>query len=446
MAFLLWRYLFLILLSAVSTITASSNRDFFNREKELAAYRSVLREASLLAITGPRNAGKSWLVKKLLEDYPSKIDFDLREVHFRNSLEFCERLRDEFRNFFEQLRSYLSTVGFQYQFIIKFEWSDSKTKCDLQDVFSRIEAFLEEKERASTDSTKTVLDAMTETKGFPIIWIDEAHKLDSLRATEEGTTALQSLFEWFVKVTKQNRKFVVMLSSSDSFFLEWLTERHVRPYVDTYVVGDLDKNDAKKFYHHLSCDIEKPDFEKVYEIFGGRMFDIEKFLILWQATQGNLDFENYTPIEQATSTLRHALKPEFWHKQHSDLPYPVWTKPDLLKAMQMIVNGGCWIKRALLEEEIGEEIVKSWLQHNILHYRPSNHFTFDIPQAEVITPERPFECVAMKKLLEQQQLKKYDTGSSSSSAPSFVGGSDSNAATKEAMPMEESRARLKEEL
>lgn len=54
-----------------------------------------------------------------------------------------------------------------------------------------------------------------------------------------------------------------------------------------FVIGDLDKPAAQKFFDHLPCDIEKPDFEQVYPVIGGRMFDLERFLLVWQVTGGN---------------------------------------------------------------------------------------------------------------------------------------------------------------
>ena len=69
---------------------------------------------------------------------------------------------------------------------------------------------------------ETVFQTLT---ALPVLWIDEANNLDQLRQTPEGTQMLQSLFDWFVRITKQNRNFIIILSSSDSFFLDWLAER-----------------------------------------------------------------------------------------------------------------------------------------------------------------------------------------------------------------------------
>jgi hypothetical protein len=43
------------------------------------------------------------------------------------------------------------------------------------------------------------------------------------------------------------------------------------------------------------------------------------------------------------------------------------------------------------------------LQHNIFHYRPTAEFAFDIPVPEIVTTERPFECVAVRKILAKKQ-------------------------------------------
>ena len=53
---------------------------------------------------------------------------------------------------------------------------------------------------------------------YPILFIDEANKMSMLTRTEEGRDALEQLLEFFIKCTKQDSLFPVVLASSDSFY------------------------------------------------------------------------------------------------------------------------------------------------------------------------------------------------------------------------------------
>jgi AAA+ ATPase superfamily predicted ATPase len=200
-------------------VSVLSLSEFYNRERELTAFRGIMRDSSLIAITGPRNTGKSWLIKKFLDDFPNKLHFDLRQLKFKDHYDFCDQLRNEFSNFFDTLKNGLkSKVGFSYFLTLELSPQREPT-CDLQQVLIKIEQLLSEKSQVEDT---TVFQTLAK---LPVLWIDEANNLDQLRRTPEGTQMLQSLFDWFVRITKQNRNFIVILSSSDSFFLDWLAER-----------------------------------------------------------------------------------------------------------------------------------------------------------------------------------------------------------------------------
>ena len=106
------RHVVIFYLFIASTLAVS---EFYNRERELAAFKGIMRDSSLIAITGPRNTGKSWLIKKILEESPNKIHFDLRQLKFKDPFDFCDRLRSDFGNFFDNVKSALKTrIGFSY--------------------------------------------------------------------------------------------------------------------------------------------------------------------------------------------------------------------------------------------------------------------------------------------------------------------------------------------
>ena len=58
----------------------------------------------------------------------------------------------------------------------------------------------------------------------PILFIDEVNLMrDLARSDPNGHTVIKSIFTWFIAMTKEGRKFHVVLSSSDSFIHNWLS-------------------------------------------------------------------------------------------------------------------------------------------------------------------------------------------------------------------------------
>jgi hypothetical protein len=60
----------------------------------------------------------------------------------------------------------------------------------------------------------------------------------------------------------------------------------------------------------------KTEFSQVYELFGGRMCDISRFLKQWQATEGLLSLDEYEDITRAMNFLEEALDGHYWATQH----------------------------------------------------------------------------------------------------------------------------------
>jgi AAA+ ATPase superfamily predicted ATPase len=60
----------------------------------------------------------------------------------------------------------------------------------------------------------------------PILIIDEANLLSQLGdSLKKGEILLKAFFNWLVMNTKQENRFHVFLTSSDSFFINWIVNR-----------------------------------------------------------------------------------------------------------------------------------------------------------------------------------------------------------------------------
>ena len=119
----------------------------------------------------------------------------------------------------------------------------------------------------------------------PIFIIDEANELGAVTKDRDGNESLYNFFKWLVLNTKEQNRFHVLLSSSDSFFHLWVSKYIGTTWYETYVIGDLPKQDAKLFWEALlkKQDISHPlpDFETIYSVCKGNMFLIEKALDYW---------------------------------------------------------------------------------------------------------------------------------------------------------------------
>jgi len=117
---------------------------------------------------------------------------------------------------------------------------------------------------------------------LPIFVIDEANHLKALLRDQNGQSALESMFEWFVLHTKEKWHFHVVLLSSDSFFNLWVENFVGASRYDVYVVGHLERSEAEKYWNERVLKKYKEDcppltFEDVYEVCGGSMFLMDRF-------------------------------------------------------------------------------------------------------------------------------------------------------------------------
>ena len=63
-----------------------------------------------------------------------------------------------------------------------------------------------------------------------------------------GKILLKSIFTWFIAMTKEKRKFHVVLCSSDSFMHNWLSNFIGNNRFCAYVIGHLSYDEAKEFW------------------------------------------------------------------------------------------------------------------------------------------------------------------------------------------------------
>ncbi|MBC8283489.1 MAG: hypothetical protein H8E32_06710 [Nitrospinae bacterium] len=83
-----------------------------------------------------------------------------------------------------------------------------------------------------------------------------------------------------------------------------------------------------------------------------------------------------------------------------------WTKEQFITMMKQLTTSktGFLIYRDLCME-MGIPVVNAFIDHNLLHLRPSSDFAYDLPEfpedVSVVTAETPSSLIAMKRILEE---------------------------------------------
>lgn len=133
-------------------------------------------------------------------------------------------------------------------------------------------------------------------------------------------------------MTKEHRKFNIILATSDSFVHDWLENFVGNNRFRTIVIGDLSKDEAIKywnkevtwngFYGH-----PKLTFEEVYETCGGNMFLLLELYDDY-VTSGKHPCQSpyvYQAV-QAYKSLLKAMSPDNPFYQDPLKTTPKWTK------------------------------------------------------------------------------------------------------------------------
>jgi hypothetical protein len=379
---------------------------FFNREREVNAVRGVLRSPPQLSVfTGPVNSGKtSLLLKNLKEEADSGravLHLDLRDRGFRTVEGFVPAMEKEFTSWRDRLLSVAKGM-----------------KVDLEGYGIKADIALGSNQPRAIDRLDTLFDKMGEQlppgniwKGrkTPILFIDEANKLKTLLDDPDGHGALISFFEWMVKNTKQISRFHIVLASSDSFFHLWLNRYIGKPFFQSYVIGDLPKDEAKRFWEErvvtglsLPDGLNPPSFGEAYDVCGGNLFFLRNYLKEFAITHiAGMEFtpDDFQFVRNEWRRLTDALRPDELSE-----PNILWTREQFIELMtDLTTSGQGFLLYSTLENKWGKKVVDSLIAYNVLHLRPGRNFAFDIDpprRGSVVTAESPAAHYAMRVLLE----------------------------------------------
>ncbi|CAB5388789.1 unnamed protein product [Rhizophagus irregularis] len=347
------------------TTFSDPGKTFFSRKRELTEFKKVFNYEvpRINVILGPPNTGKTTLVREVVSrDNFKPLFIDCRGGHFNTPTCLYNSLICQFDSFFN------------YELSERNGYSE-KTAKDTIELLNTIGDFF-----LSWSSWKG------QNEQLPILIIDEVNKFSQL-----------------------------VLITSDSLFLDWITQMLDISHVTPYVVGDLSRDEAEEFFekHVLPRHDSKVrkelegKFNHISEFTGTRMFIINQFVDEYEIHKG--DFEKFSVYQQEYDRLICGLYPEALNLANlaRNTHAPLWNKSDFIETIEAIVKSH---KKIILEHDlvklIGKSKVDSLLKYKFLYKRPTNNFVNDIinpPNKPILTPMNQPSMYAMKNLL----LRKY---------------------------------------
>ncbi|CAB4403887.1 unnamed protein product [Rhizophagus irregularis] len=358
-----------------------SEKPFFNRKRELVEFEKAFNgDPEIHVVLGPPSSGKTALV---------------RETVVYNSISM------QFKTFFESQRKLLKEIN------------ATMPELDLK--------LFDKKEREITSSS--VIDLLNQItcalpnrnlwKRYnvpsPILVIDEANSLNRLGySSAEGEVLLKTFLDWLVLNTKQTNRFHVVLTSSDSFFFNWIVYHLYVLHATSYVVGDLSKKEAEEYFekHVLpknECKELEGKFDHIRKITGTRILIIDKYVKEYKNSNGKLRNSEFSVYESEYLKLIRGLYPTD-EKYADKRNIPLWTNSDFIKTMEALVkaeNQGYILEDDLINV-IGSNQVDSLVDYNFLYRRQNSRFAYDIikPSDKIIlTAMNQPSLRAMKRLL-----------------------------------------------
>lgn len=117
---------------------------------------------------------------------------------------------------------------------------------------------------------------------YPILLFDDAERMYKYLDDDcEGRHVLEVVREFFVKNTKEQQNFHILITSTSSVHVRRFL-RYIDSRAEVVVIGDLGKEDARQFWEEYLPDkypaIPVPllSFKDAYDVFGGYMYHLEQ--------------------------------------------------------------------------------------------------------------------------------------------------------------------------
>jgi AAA+ ATPase superfamily predicted ATPase len=249
---------------------------FINREKELTFLKGWLNERpeSILFLHGPKSSGKTTLLYKSLDQIQKEQQLDVKFMD----------LRETFTNVYEDFLKAFFRVEIQGE-------KDEKLASNINIGFFKITASVEKKILEKRADPFKVMEAefikLTDSGIKPVLVIDELQALAKIYLDNDKERQLiTALFNFFVAMTKQSHLAHIIIASSDGYFLSTVhTDSRLKKASEFYSVDYLPREDVMEWLLNLDkyskikdYTLTKKDAEKIWDVVGGSMWEIQSIL------------------------------------------------------------------------------------------------------------------------------------------------------------------------
>jgi len=237
---------------------------FVNRQEEskyLKMYFQSIPNA-LLFLFGPKSSGKSTLLREVMEGSNGTAFFyyDLRKYGITHYLDFVDIFFQESKE--KTVKVHLGADLKVLNFGISREEKENlKDKRTLKNALELVrDRFMDVQKKGKT----------------PVFIIDELQMLREAYLND-GRTILDSLFNFFVTITKTDNLSHVVVCTSDSLFIEDIyNNSSLKKTSQFYLVDMLDEETTKKWM--VEEGFSEKEAERIWETMGGEPWYLQELL------------------------------------------------------------------------------------------------------------------------------------------------------------------------
>lgn len=374
---------------------------FYNRTKEVDLLYGSLKDAPKFSVIGgPVHSGKSALMSEVLsrieseKPRPAVLRMNLRSMTFRDVESFSDTIASDLQSWYQR---FIKTIG-AVEGQVKVSDSLGNEVSASASLGKPISAQNHMKSVYSSISRALPDWSWLRGKGIPppILFIDEANRLEALLQDERGNALLNDFFAWIVQNTKETNKFHIVMASSDSFFFKWICQ-----FVDSgsfryLFVGHLSQQESKDFWERVLFNSEHfvgfppLSFEEAYKYCGGCIHLLDEAYSLYRHSKGSLTPERMSHVSIRMLKFTWALKTKH-------------VSEELLDVMKsMLESKHHCVSYDKLCDMVSKEKIDFLIRKNLVHFVPRSDFNFITPYLAIIMPYAPCDVPLMEFCLSRQ--------------------------------------------
>ena len=361
---------------------SSFSTEIFDRHKERKAFSNILRSKTpeLVVVTGPRDTGKTRLIESVMQETEKKDRFWWLHINMRDPVHHWTSVEAVYRSLLLTFTTafYRYAVDAANTFLNSLRlsvplgptMSTANVSWRLPPEHHGMEGSFEEMLSAAEKVMIGMKHSLWSGQYYPVLSFDDVEKMYSYLDNDnypEGKKVLEIIREFFVKNTKEQENFHIVVTSTSSVHVRRFL-RDIDGRAEVLVIGDLGKEDAKVFWekylpeNYLPTDnpsipVPSLKFDDVYNVFGGHMFHLK------QCYLRGVRPESTTIVKMALVRWKQFVVPTSGSKKFK------WSRESAIAVMDQLRENGS-IQYTALKNSFGEELVDEMVKEHFLVYQP----------------------------------------------------------------------------